>query len=165
MSLEIIPYTSLNNLRKIMFNFLWKGNNETEHYHLCKWELLTLPKKYGGWGLRNLFDFNKDLTENSLWRVLMCDCIWNKVIIDKYLPPTTVKYWLRSLSFLHKSASGFWRGLLKAIHLITHWLTWSLGSGHLIALGRDRILGMGDKYFLSSPLLSALKNQNITSLL
>jgi len=165
MSLEIIPYTSLNNLRKIMFNFVWKRNNETEHYHLCKWELLTLPKKYGGWGLRNLFDFNKDLAENSLWRVLMCDGIWNTVIIDKYLPHTTVKNWLRSPSFLHKSASGFWRGLLKLIHLITHCLTWSLGSGHLIALGRDMILGMGDKSFLSSPLLSDLKNRNITSLL
>jgi hypothetical protein len=84
MSLETIPYTVLNNLRKIMFNFLWKGNNETKHYHLCKWELLTLPKKFGGWGLRNLFDFNKALAANSLWRVLMCDGIWHKVVIDKY---------------------------------------------------------------------------------
>jgi hypothetical protein len=99
MSLAAIPFTVLNNLRKIMFNFLWKGNNESNHYHLCKWELLTIPKKYGGWGLRNIFDFNKALAANSLWRVLMRDGIWHKVIIDKYLPHTTVKNWFRSPTF------------------------------------------------------------------
>jgi hypothetical protein len=144
MSLEIIPNTVLNNLRRIMFNFLWKGNNDTKSFHLCKWESLTLPKKFGGWGLRNLFDFNKDLVENSLWRVLRYEGIWHKVIIDKYLPHTTVKNWFRSPSFFYNTTSRFWRGLMKAIHLITHWLSWSPGSGHLIEIGRDNILGMGE---------------------
>jgi len=107
MSLEAIPFTVLNNLRKIVFNFLWKGNSESKHYHLCKWELLTLPKKYGGWGLRNIFDFNKALAANSLWCVLMRDGIWHKVIIDKYLPHTTVKNWFRSPTFHPNTTSRF----------------------------------------------------------
>jgi hypothetical protein len=155
MSLEIIPNTVLNNLRRIMFNFIWKGNNDTRYFHLCKWESLTLPKKFGGWGLRNLFDFNKDLVENSLWRVLRYEGIWNKVIIDKYLPHTTVKNWFRSPSFFYNTTSRFWRGLMKAIHLITHWLSWSPGSGHLIEIGRDNILAMREKSFLSSYLIYA----------
>jgi hypothetical protein len=65
MSLAAIPLSVLNNLRKLVFNFIWKGNSESTHYHLYKWEQLTLPKKYGGWGLRNIFDFNKSLATNS----------------------------------------------------------------------------------------------------
>jgi hypothetical protein len=56
MSLVAIPFTVLNKLRKIVFKFLWKGNNESNHYHLCKWELLTTPKKFGGWGFRNILN-------------------------------------------------------------------------------------------------------------
>jgi hypothetical protein len=66
MSLAAIPFTILNNLRKIMFNFLWKCNSESNHYHLYKWELITIPNKYGGWGLRNIFEFNKALAVNTL---------------------------------------------------------------------------------------------------
>jgi hypothetical protein len=55
-------------------------------------------------------------------------------------------------------------GLLKSVHLITHWLSWTLGSGQLIVLGRDMILGMGDKSFLSFNILSKLRHRNITSL-
>jgi len=148
-----------------MFNFFWKGNSESKHYHFCKWELFTLPKKYGGWGLWNIFNFKKALAINSLWCVLMCDVIWHKVIIDKYLPHTTVKNWFRSSTFHLNTDSRFWKGLLKSINLITHWLRWSSGSGHLIALGRDMILGMGDKSFIYLNILSELNRPNITSLL
>jgi hypothetical protein len=164
MSLVAIPFTVLNNLRKIMFNFLWKGNSESNHYHPCKWELLTLPKKYGGWGLRNIFDFNRALAANTLWWVLMRDKIWHKVIKDKHLPHTTIKNWFRSPTFHQKATSRIWNGLLKSIHLITHWLSWILGSGQLISLARDKILWMGDRSFLSFNLLSELGKCNITSL-
>jgi hypothetical protein len=89
MSLEIIPITVLNNLRKIMFNFLWKGNSDSKSFHLCKWERLTIPKCYGGWGLRNLIDFNKALAAHTLWRVLKNEGIWHNIIVDKYLPHST----------------------------------------------------------------------------
>ena len=94
----------------------------------------------------------------------MCDGIWHKVIIDKYLPHTTVKNWFRSPTIHRKAASGIWNGLLKSVHLITHWLSWIPGSDHLIALGRDEILGMGDKSFLSLNILFELRKRNITSL-
>jgi hypothetical protein len=58
MSLETIPRSVLNKIQKIMFNFLWNGNNETQHFHLCRWESLSKPKKCGGWGFHNLFHFN-----------------------------------------------------------------------------------------------------------
>jgi len=51
LSLVVIPCYVLNTLRKLIFNFLWKGNSESNHYHLCKWDQISLPKLFGGWGL------------------------------------------------------------------------------------------------------------------
>jgi hypothetical protein len=75
--------------------------------------------------------------------------IWKKVIKDKYLPFTTVKNWFRSASFHQRVASKIWNSLLKSVHLITNWLRWNPGSGHHVVLDKDKILGMGDKSFLS----------------
>jgi hypothetical protein len=161
MSLAAIPYSVLNKLRKVMFNFLWNGNSETHHYHLCRWETLSKPKKCGGWGFHNIFHFNKALAANTLWRVLMRDGIWHKVIKDKYLPFTTVINWFRSTSFQQTMASRIWNSLLKSVHLITNWLSWIPGSGHHVVLGRDKILGMGDRSFLSHTLISLLRQKNI----
>jgi hypothetical protein len=64
MSMETIPRSVLNKIQKLMFNFLWSGHKETQHYHLCRWDLLSRPKKCGGWGFHNLFHFNTSLTIN-----------------------------------------------------------------------------------------------------
>jgi hypothetical protein len=84
----------------------------------------------------------------------MCDGIRHKVIKYKYLPHTIVINRFRSPTFHQKAASRIWNGLLKSVHLITHWLSWTPGLGQLIILGRDMTLGMGDKSFLSFNLLS-----------
>jgi hypothetical protein len=68
MSLAVVPRSVLNSMRKLMFNFLWRRNNESNHLHLCKWEHISLPKKFGGWGIRNIFYFSKALATNTLWR-------------------------------------------------------------------------------------------------
>jgi len=50
------------------------------------------------------------------------------------------------------------------VHIITHWLSWSLRSGNSILIGRDKILGFGNSLFLSQDILSPLHQQNITLL-
>jgi hypothetical protein len=44
MSLETIPRSILNKIRKLMFNFLWSGNKTTQQFHLCRWDTLSRPK-------------------------------------------------------------------------------------------------------------------------
>jgi hypothetical protein len=93
----------------------------------------------GGWGLRNLFIFNRALAANSLWRVLMKEGIWHQVIKDKYLPYTSVATWLRSTTVIQPLASQIWKNLLKSLPLITHWLSWNPGNGHSVLIGLDKI--------------------------
>jgi hypothetical protein len=86
MALAAIPTLVLDKLRKLTYNFLWSGNTDHYRQHLCNWETLAKPKNKGGWGIINIFHFNKALAANSLWRVLTKEGIWSTVIKDKYLP-------------------------------------------------------------------------------
>ena len=43
-----------------------QGKNR-EISHLVKWENLTLPKKWGGWGFKNIYWFDKDLNMKHIW--------------------------------------------------------------------------------------------------
>jgi len=147
-----------------MFNFIWKNNNESHQIHLCNWEQIALPKSYGGWGIRNIYDFNKSLAANTFWRVLNGSGIWHRVIRDKYLKYRSMVSWLRSASFQVSGVSRIWSGMIKVVHLINHGLFWNPGNGKQIALGKDHILGMGDSSFISRELQSSLDLWNIKTL-
>jgi hypothetical protein len=131
LSLASVPLSILHKLRKLLYNFLWNGNADTNHFHLVRWETLARPKCFGGWGFRNIFTFSKALAATTLWRVLTKDGLWQKVIKEKYFHSKTVFNWLRSTSFHQFSASKIWNGLLKSVYLITNWLSWKPGTGHL----------------------------------
>jgi hypothetical protein len=90
-----IPSSVLARIRQLMFNFLWSGCGNSVRVHLCKWEDLAKPKAYGGWGIKNLYWFSRALAANTLWRCLMRDGLWHRVIKDKYLSSTSVVSWLR----------------------------------------------------------------------
>jgi len=157
MSLAIVPGSVLKILRNCMFNFLWKRNCDSYSMHLCSWERLSLPISFGGWGFCNIFYFSNSLATSTCWRVLIGEGIWNRVILDKYIYHNSIINWLRNKSFKKNGMSRIWLGLTKVLFLILHGLSWIPGNGISINLGKDRILGMGDRSFLSSNLLLELK--------
>jgi hypothetical protein len=164
MTMEALPHTVLNKLRTLMFQFLWKGQSDSHRFHLCSWEVLSRPKKNGGWGLRNLSHFNLALNAITLWRVLTQPSIWQQIIRDKYLKNVSLINWIRRPSHLSNSASKIWSCLTRALPSIIHWLSWCPGTGQQIIVGRDRILGIGDASFLSEDLLYRLNQKHITTL-
>ena len=130
MALAIIPASILEKIRKLMFSFLWSGDEGKNHFHLCSWEVIARPKLLGGWRIRNIYLFNYALATNSLWRVLMKEGVWNKVIKDKYIPHSSVVTWLRSTPTTALSASQTWKNLMKSLHLLNHSLSWRPGLRH-----------------------------------
>jgi hypothetical protein len=163
MSMEALPRSVIKKIRKLIFKFLWNGHSESQHYHLCSWETLSRPKKNGGWGFRNLYHFNTALITNTLWRVLNHESLWHQVIMDKYLQNATLTNWLRKHSHFFKAASRIWSSLVRTTPIILHWLSWRPGAGHLITIGRDRILNIGDNSFLHPETIS-FKSKKVTVL-
>jgi hypothetical protein len=161
MSLEQIPCNILSKLCKLSFAFLWRGQNNKSHIHMCSWDTLSRPLRERGWGLKNLPLFNMALLANSLWQALTHDSIWHRIIVDKYLGKVTFFYWIRKSSHFQQWASFFLKGLTKSLFVILHWLQWRPGSGCDILIGNDMIVGMEDWSILFETLRSHLNSLNI----
>jgi hypothetical protein len=149
MTLERVPKKVILILRRLAFNFLWNGQACRRRFHLCGWETLSKPRRVGGWGLKNLFIFNTALLASSFWRAATQECIWHRIIADKYMGSLPFSAWIRKSSLQQKWASPFWKGLVAASPVILHWLRWKPGSGKEISLGKDLILGLEDSSLLS----------------
>jgi len=75
----------LDKLMKLMFHFLSTGAKTSEGIHLANWKSLAMPFRYGGWNIKHLHYFNKALNAKSLWRALLDNGLWSKIIRGKYL--------------------------------------------------------------------------------
>lgn len=53
-----------------MFNFLWSGKMDKRVMPWAHWEHIALPKSLGGWGLKNIFNFSKDLEAKVGWHLI-----------------------------------------------------------------------------------------------
>jgi hypothetical protein len=91
----------------------------------------------------------------------MKEGLWHRVIIDKYLRSCSVVGWLRTVTTSSTRGSHVWKYLLKSIHILLHWIAWYPGLGDSILVGRDYILGMGDKAILSDDLILELNGRGV----
>jgi ribonuclease HI len=164
MSLEKIPKKIVTILRRLIYNFLWNCSPGHSRFHLCNWEALSKPRRFGGWGLMDLSSFNTALLANSLWRAVTVDSIWHRVIVDKYLGAMPLVHWIRKPFFQQRNVSHFWKGMVTSLPVILHWLVWKPGAGTEIRIGVDNILGLGERSLLSDELRTQLQFLNITLL-
>jgi hypothetical protein len=136
-----------------------KKKKKKKSYHLCNWQTIARPKHLGGWGLCNLSGFSSALAANSLWRVLLKEGLWQRVIKEKYFPSISVVRWLRTVDIKKERGSQTWRYLLNSLPLLLHWIAWSPGNGHSILIGKDNILGMGSGALLSEELIDVINRK------
>jgi len=94
-SIAKIPKGIIHKIRKICFHFLWAGNEEKKSYPLIRWENMAMLEDLGGWGIKNLIWFNKDLTANSRWGFIHNDMLWGRVLSSKYLKGRNKIDWIR----------------------------------------------------------------------
>jgi hypothetical protein len=84
-SLAKIPRYILDKIRQRLFSIFWTGNTDKGGINLVKWENIANPKKYGGWGFKNILLFGKALAAKILWRSLVVPSIWKDIVKEKYL--------------------------------------------------------------------------------
>jgi len=56
----------LEKIWKLCFNYLWRGSGEYMGLHLTNWKSISLPKKWGAWGLKDVHFFGKSLAARSI---------------------------------------------------------------------------------------------------
>lgn len=101
--------------------------------HWLSWETLTLPKKNGGLGYRDLHSFNIAMLAKQGWRLLKNkESLCAQVLKAKYFP--------NSSALQAKPCSGMsytWRSILRGIDLLKAGVIKRVGSGQTIDCWND----------------------------
>eukprot|EP00253_Pinus_taeda_P011269 PITA_11269 len=75
MALAWIPRNILAKLQQLCNRYLWAGNQDKHTFSWIGWNKIALPKKWGGWGLKELPIFAKALAGkmgiSSIWKALL----------------------------------------------------------------------------------------------
>jgi len=123
-SLAQIPVAISEALRKMMVMFLWGRSGSIKKYHLVSWKKIFLPKKMGGWGIRQPYWFNIALSVKVAWRVMTSTGLWHDNIYTKYMKELPLDLWIRYKIYHPTGGSLFWRSICRHFHWIRNGLAW-----------------------------------------
>jgi hypothetical protein len=80
-----IPVHVWKQVRRIQREFLWGGKRGRKKINWIKWDVVCLPKKKGGLGVRDVRAVNISLLTKWRWRLLHDDAaLWKDMLKSKY---------------------------------------------------------------------------------
>eukprot|EP00253_Pinus_taeda_P012119 PITA_12119 len=137
MALAWIPRHILGRLKHLCNRYLWNGNQDKRLFAWISWQKITMPKKWGGWGLKDLPAFARALAAKMGWALLTSQNLWAHVIYHKYIWPQDIMERARLPSWSSKGCSSIWKALIHSLPLIRDNLVWRINDGTLGRIGMD----------------------------
>lgn len=137
MSCFLIPKTLCQEMERLMNDFWWKSNsNNSKGIKWLAWDKMSMTKKKGGLGFRNLHGFNLSLLGKQCWNLIeKPNALLSRVLKARYYPDCHLIHARRI-----GGASYTWSGLWEAKEEIKKGLRWVLGDGQSINIYSDRWL-------------------------
>lgn len=128
-----LPVSLCKHIQSILTRFFWDSKEGERKICWVSWDTLTLPKKLGGLGFRDIQAFNQALLGKISWRLITKpDCLLSRILIGKYCT---------SASFLTvtaaSSSSHGWKGILKGRGLLLNHLGKAIGDGEATSVWKD----------------------------
>eukprot|EP00253_Pinus_taeda_P007705 PITA_07705 len=163
-ALTWIPKGILYKIKQICSRFLWSGAKEDSVLPWVAWDKIARPKDWGGWGVKNLFDFSQSLAAKSGWKIINSENLWTRVVMRKYIDPTPLEEWIRCPNKKGRNCSVIWKVTTEAFKVIEQGLAWRVGNGESVRIGRDPWVGCSEGFALSPDLLTHLDEKGIKSL-
>jgi len=117
------------------------SNAERRKMHLVRLDLLTRPKKQGGWGLLDLKLFGTALLCKTLWRGIFGTSPWSDIIRQKYQLGRDIEFWFRLHSIGLQHGFAIWLSFRRIQHYFLSNLKWQIHSGRKVLMGIDSFAG------------------------
>ena len=109
----------------ILAKFWWGSGNEQKGMHWFSWDRLSLPKREGGLGFKELESFNVALLGKQTWRLLeRPHCLMARMLKGRYFPDTNIMHATQG-----QKASFIWKSILQGRDLVKKGLRYCVGNG------------------------------------
>nr|GEW72937.1 putative reverse transcriptase domain, reverse transcriptase zinc-binding domain protein [Tanacetum cinerariifolium] len=124
----ILPSRILLEIEQLMRGFLWCQGHMRKGKAKVAWDVMCVPKKEGGLGIRKLDVFNKALMISHIWNLLsLKESLWVKWIHAYKIRGRS--FW--SIPFRGNMTWG-WRKILQLRPLIWKFIWYKVGNGDSI---------------------------------
>ncbi|GJY15051.1 reverse transcriptase domain-containing protein [Tanacetum coccineum] len=145
-SVFALPSRVLLDIEQSMRKFLWSQGGLSRGKAKVAWEVVCLPKREGGLGIRRLDHFNKALMTSHIWKLLsLKESLWVKWIHI---------YKLKGRSFweipYRGNMSWSWRKILQLRPIIRPFIWNSIGDGSTTSMWFDTWCNVGPLYNIIS---------------
>jgi len=153
----LFPKTIIQNLDRQRRSFFWQGGGTKRKYHLIRWSTITLSKKDGGLGIKDIAKMDISLLCKWWWRLEHESGIWQEIIQAKYLhgkPIGVVHHRLND--------SSIWTDLLKVKQFYLKGRTIHTKNGKNTLFWLDSWLDNKPLSVVHSVLFDLCSNQEVT---
>eukprot|EP00253_Pinus_taeda_P004035 PITA_04035 len=137
MALAWIPRHTLAQLQQICNRYLWAGSQDKRIFTWIGWQKIAIPKKWGGWGLKDLPLFAQALAAKMSWALLTSQNLWTRLSYHKYIWPLDTMDWIRLPTWNRTGASSFWKAVIHSMPMIRDNLAWRIRDGAQARIGID----------------------------
>lgn len=120
--------------------FWWSQQKDEKKMHWVGWEKMTLPKRSGSLGFRDLHSFNLAMLARQAWRLLQApESLCARVLAVKYYPQGNMLTAQPCGNMSHT-----WRSIMRGLELLKEGYIWRVGSGDNINMWSDPWIPNGD---------------------
>lgn len=128
-----LPRSIIHRINQIMRSFIWSKNSGQRGWHLIKWDTVTLPRKDGGLGLKEMGDFNTSFMGKVVWALAQnSNKLCFRVLEHRYLQGRSILE-----EKVRLNASPVWKGILKARDKLKGGYRFRLGNGNTSVWFKD----------------------------
>ncbi|XP_056854991.1 uncharacterized mitochondrial protein AtMg00310-like [Raphanus sativus] len=157
MSCFMLPKILIQEITKAMRNFWWSTSQDRHSIPWIAWNKVTLSKKEGSLGFRDMQAFNKALLAKQAWRLITHpSSLLARVYKAKYFRNTD---FLEARSY--QSSSLAWRSIIQTQPLVRKGMHWALGNGAHIRVWKDSWLLGGNSTTPKGPGETTLLNLTV----
>lgn len=134
MSCFLLPKTLCQEIERIMNAYWWSSNSaNTKGVRWLSWDRMSMTKKQGGMGFRNLYGFNLALLGKHCWNFLRNPgTLVARVYKARYFPHCHLMNACKN-----GGSSYIWAGIWEAKEVMAEGYRWILGDGQSIDICND----------------------------
>ena len=132
-----IPIRTCLQIEKTMRKFLWSSNSTSSKGHIVRWDIICLPMKEGGLGIRRVSEINDASMLRLGWEAVITSFLWATWF---------KKRCFKNFSIWHPNnplaGSCIWRKIRSLASLLQSGSRWTVGDGNSIRIWYDRWLDL-----------------------
>ena len=161
-----LPKGICDKINSTLARYWWSKSRERRGMHWISWKRMSLPKKEGGLGFKDIEKFNLALLGKQVWRILQSpNSFLSRLLKARYFPNNNVL-----TAGTGYKPSFIWKSLLEGRELLKTGMRYLIGNGHNTSAWLDPwlplhpprppecMMGTMDNHYSVSDLMNEQKN-------